>query len=335
MAGAPGVALGALLGGCFAIALLGTWLARRYALRRQLVDLPGERRSHRIPTPRGGGIAIVLALLCAIAWLIVQQPQHGRFLGAFATGCILVAGVGWFDDHRPLSPWWRLLVQALASALLAWGIAQDGGSAIAGAVGFAAAMVLVNVWNFMDGINGIATSQAILVCAAFGCLAWPAPQAWLASALVAGCAGFLPFNFPKARIFLGDVGSGALGFAIAGTGTWTATGDWASAPLLLLPLSAFMVDASCTLAARVARGDRWWLPHAEHAYQYWARRLQSHGFVTVVYAGWTFLACLFMFWSRNEARAFIIPAVTAVFAPASMIWAWSRWLHRRDEATEE
>jgi len=149
---------------------------------------------------------------------------------------------------------------------------------------------------------------------------------------VAGCMGFLPFNFPTARIFLGDVGSGALGFALAGLGIWIASKDWSQAPLLMLPLSAFLIDASWTLAGRVARGQRWWLPHAEHAYQYWARRTKSHKIVTLGYAGWTVLAGLFMFWSRDRAPAFIIAGVMSAFMAGSAVWACSRWIQRKDEA---
>jgi len=320
------------LGSCFAIAATGTWLARRYALRRQLVDMPGDRRSHRVPTPRGGGIAIVAALLVAIAWLSAYQPGHMQFLASLGIGCALVAGVGWIDDHQPLSPWLRLAVQAIAATLLGWGIVQDGAGVVTGTIGFIVAMALVNIWNFMDGIDGIATSQAILVAGAYGFIAGHASQAWLAFALVAGCMGFLPFNFPTARIFLGDVGSGALGFALAGLGIWIASKDWSQAPLLMLPLSAFLIDASWTLAGRVARGQRWWLPHAEHAYQYWARRTKSHKIVTLGYAGWTVLAGLFMFWSRDRAPAFIIAGVMSAFMAGSAVWACSRWIQRKDEA---
>ena len=317
---------------CFAIGLSGTWLARRYALRRRLLDLPGERRSHAVPTPRGGGIAIVAAMLVALAWMLVTGVAHAKFLLAVGAGLVLISGIGWIDDHRPLAPWPRLAVQAIAAAALAWGLAGEGGSVAGSLIGFVAAMVLVNVWNFMDGIDGIATTQAILAGIAYAVFAWGAPPAWLALGLVAGSLGFLPFNFPKARIFLGDVGSGALGYALAASAAWIAQADWPNAPLLLLPLSAFLVDASLTLAARAVAGQRWWTPHAEHAYQFWARHLRSHQPVAFSFAGWTLLAVLIMFAARNWAGAFIMPVVTAVFVAACAIWTWSRWLRQREEA---
>src|SRR5690349_3648891 len=100
----------------FCIGVAGTWLARRYALMRSLIDQPGERRSHSVATPRGGGIAIVISLLVAAVALGVRQPEQAPLMLAFGIGLLMVAGIGWVDDHRPLSPWIRLGVHALASA---------------------------------------------------------------------------------------------------------------------------------------------------------------------------------------------------------------------------
>ena len=323
------------LGLHLAIGGTGTWLARRYALRRALLDQPGERRSHQVATPRGGGIGIVVSLLLALGWLAMTNPAHAAMLLSTAVGVALVAGIGWADDHRPLSPWPRLLVQALAAALLAWGVHAEGGSVVAMVLAWTAAMVLANVWNFMDGIDGLAASQALLVAIGYGLLAGAGIAAWLAFALAAACLGFLPFNLPRARVFLGDVGSGALGYALAALGSWLALGEGSRSPLLLLPLSAFLIDASLTLAARAFGGQRWWLPHAEHAYQHWARRIRSHGKVTLAYAGWTALACAGMLAGRTVAPAFIIPALLAVCLAGGMGWAYLRWTPQGREDTKE
>ena len=318
-----------------AIAAAGTWLARRYALRRQLLDQPGERRSHHVPTPRGGGIGIVIALLLSLAWFAASQPAHAWMLLSTALGIVLVAGIGWIDDHRPLGPWPRLLVQAAAALLLAWGIHAEGGSAAAAMLAFGAAMVLPNIWNFMDGIDGLATSQALIAAIAYALFAGSGAVGWFALALAAACLGFLPFNFPRARIFLGDVGSGTLGYALAALVAWlTLDAGW-RAPLLLLPVSAFLIDASLTLAARAATGQRWWLPHAEHAYQYWARRLGSHAWVTLAYAGWTLLACLGMLAGRTVAPAFIIVGLLVVGLVGGGAWAGLRWTSQGRKDMEE
>lgn len=313
----------------FVISLAGTGCARRYAMRRKLFDQPGERRSHAIATPRGGGIAIVASLVLAILWLIAHNPVHAPMLGAFAVGLCLVAGIGWADDHRPLPQWPRLAVQGVAACLLAWGVHREAGGLSAVAIAFVAAMALVNVWNFMDGIDGLAATQALLVAAGFGLLAGSGAVAWLSLALVAACLGFLPYNLPKARIFLGDVGSGALGYALAALGSWLLLrdeGPRASALLLLLPLSAFLIDASLTLAARVIAGQRWWLPHAEHAYQHWVRRIHAHGRVTLAYGAWTFLATICMLAIGKAEPGLIMLALAAAFVFGATAWS----LLRRD-----
>ena len=307
-----------------AVSYLGTWLARHYAVRHRLIDQPGERRSHTIATPRGGGIGIVVALLMAIAWLILRNPHHSRLLSSIAIGLALVAGVGWADDHRPQSPWSRLAIQALAALLLGWGIWQESESLIAVAGAFIAAMVLVNVWNFMDGIDGLAVSQAAIASLAFAIAAGQGAVTSLAFALAAACLGFLPFNLPQARIFLGDVGSGALGYALAALAIWVAVQDRINAIGLLLPVSAFLIDATLTLATRIVRRQAWWLPHTQHAYQHWARRCGRHGRVTLAYAGWSIGASGLMLIGRTTAPAFMIAALLITCLTGWVLWIWVR-----------
>ncbi len=296
-----------------AIGYVGTRLARRYALQRRLMDEPGERRSHTVATPRGGGISIVAAVCIAVLALIVRFPLQFVSLAAGLLGFLLVAGVGWIDDHRPLSPWLRLAVHAVAATVLASGLWLGGANtAVAGTAGLLC-MVLVNVWNFMDGIDGIAATQAAIVALAFGFAAGNATAVLLALAMIAAICGFLPFNLPKARIFLGDVGSGALGYALA----WLAALAMTTLPerlwlLLLLPLSAFLLDAGLTLSSRIVRGERWWLPHVEHVYQRWARRTGSHSKVTVAYALWTVLAVIIMGYNVSVNRRGEADSITLV-----------------------
>lgn len=269
----------------FAGAAVGTWWARRYALKGNLIDQPGERRSHAVATPRGGGIAIVAMVVLAGLVVGLQSSDDRWLLWSFLPGLLIVAGIGWWDDHRPLSPWLRLGVQAVAAALLALGVWSATGAAGYAAFAFLAAMALVNVWNFMDGINGLAASQAWLAALAYAAL-MPAAGAvpWVAWALFAACAGFLPFNFPHARIFMGDVGSGALGYTLAALATTSLVAmSRTDMPLVLLPLCAFLVDAGFTLAWRMLRGERWWTPHVSHSYQ-WAARRWGHSRVTVIYS---------------------------------------------------
>lgn len=270
----------------------GTWLARRYALARQLLDEPGERRSHQVPTPRGGGAAIVAVMLAVAAGLLVRASgAEAALLGSFVLALALVAGIGAWDDHRPLSPWLRLAVHGLAGALLGGALWWAGAPAWLAVAGALLVPGLVNVWNFMDGINGLAASQALL-CAGLFASGLAGDWRLLAWAAAAACLGFLPFNFPRARIFLGDVGSGALGLALA----WLLAvlvlqrpGAWPSA-LALLP---FLADAGFTLVRRMLRGEKWWQPHATHLYQRLARRHGSHVPVTLAYAGVTAVLAAF------------------------------------------
>lgn len=318
------------------LAALGTWLARAYALQRNLLDEPGERRSHSVATPRGGGIAIMAVVLLALCSAIfvpagAQGPAVPWLHLAFALGFGLVGVVGLVDDHRPLSPWHRLAVHAVAAAAFSAALWQAGGTLPVAAAVFIAILVLVNVWNFMDGINGIAATQALLVAAGlFGGLA--GSWATVALALAAACVGFLPYNFPRARIFMGDVGSGAVGFALAALGGVLAASRGVDAGLLmLLPLSAFLVDASLTLARRVLRGERWWTPHVQHAYQGWARD-SGHVPVTLAYAAWT-LAGLLLAWACRDAdTVFILSICGGWYTGAASIW----WLlQRRSPAVQD
>lgn len=299
---------------------LGTWLARGYALRRRLIDQPGERRSHHEATPRGGGISIVLVLLGAMLVLALRAPAHAVALALAAAGLVLVAGIGWIDDHRPLSARLRLAVHAVAAALLCLALRRVGAAPLDLALAFAAVLVLVNVWNFMDGINGIAASQAVVVAVACAPFAPGGPAFWLGLALAAATCGFLPFNFPRARIFLGDVGSGALGYALAGLLALASLGsDPRTRLLLAMPLLPFLLDASLTLLARIVRRERWWEPHTQHAYQAWARR-RGHARVTIAYAlAATLVACV-AFAMRSSSIALIMVFYLVILALGGMAW---------------
>jgi UDP-N-acetylmuramyl pentapeptide phosphotransferase/UDP-N-acetylglucosamine-1-phosphate transferase len=302
----------------FVVAFAGTWLARRYALRKGLFDLPGERRSHCVATPRGGGVAIVAALLagCLIAGLC--WPPQRLFVWGFAAGLAAVALVGWCDDHRPLPASFRLVIHVFASVWLAWLAYKLNGSCLDAILVSFAAVVLINVWNFMDGIDGLATTQAMLAASAY-LWVFPGYLAMAGVALLMACGGFLPFNFPKAKIFMGDAGSGALGYTLAallglavirlGLSWWWA---W-------LPLSVFLADAGLTLLRRMLNKQRWWEPHAQHLYQMMARRVGTHSPVTLVYACFSMVAIsLWLVAQTQQKWAFAI--MTGWSMALSLLW---------------
>ncbi|MGE8214274.1 MAG: MraY family glycosyltransferase [Stenotrophomonas sp.] len=266
-----------------AVGAVVTWAAIRYARRRQLFDLPGERRSHRVSTPRGGGVGIVVSQLLACVLGGVWLPQAALTLTAFALGLLLVAGIGWWDDHKPLPALPRLFIHLLAGLLLGWLVWQGTGSLWKALLCALLGVSLINIWNFMDGINGLASTQAIIVGIGVGLLL-PAPYALAAWSLVAGCAGFLPFNCPRARIFMGDVGSGALGYLVAGLLALGISVTDVALPLWLMLPTAFFIDAGLTLLGRMARGESWMQAHTQHLYQVWVKNERSHVFVTFLYA---------------------------------------------------
>lgn len=302
---------------------VATWMARHYALRGNLMDEPGDRRSHAVATPRGGGIAIVLVVASAGFYLMVQSVSSPALWLGFLPGLLVVAGIGWWDDHRPLSPWLRLVVQAVAALMLAIGAGWHSGHWLPALVAFGSVMVLVNIWNFMDGINGLAVSQAGLAASAYAAVLggeWH----WLALGLVASCLGFLPFNFPKARIFLGDVGSGALGFALAALFTASMVeAPMDRAPLLILPLCVFLVDAGFTLMWRILRNEQWWTPHVTHVYQMAARRF-GHAAVTLVYAAFGIVTIALMLAWPHSTLSRSVWVVAMAYSVVSLCWFASR-----------
>jgi UDP-N-acetylmuramyl pentapeptide phosphotransferase/UDP-N-acetylglucosamine-1-phosphate transferase len=279
---AAAAALGAGLLSC-----LGTRALIPLLRRRALFDIPNERSSHTVPTPRGAGLAVVGAVLCAwIGLALVGRAPPG--VGAAAAGAGVIALVSWRDDRRGVPPMMRLLAQGAAVAV---GLAAlPAGGALAGWFGPAPAIAaaglawlwFVNLFNFMDGIDGLAGGEAaaigagLVLYAGIGAGRDPALAA-LAAAVAGAAAGFLVWNWAPARIFLGDVGSAPLGYLLGFLLLAPALrGHWRIA--LILPLY-FLADASLTLARRLARGERIWLAHREHFYQRAVQKGLGHGAV--------------------------------------------------------
>ena len=299
-----------------------------YARRCGLLDHPGWRRSHAVPTPRGGGIAIGLTVLLAV--LLLPLPAFPSW--ALALSFAAVSLVGWLDDHRSLPVWPRLLVHVLAAVFLSIGFfKQAWADAALSPISLLflppLIIVAINFCNFMDGINGIASSQAALVLACCAMLLIPEAPVWavLFALSAAACLGFLPFNFPRAQTFLGDVGSGSLGLLVAAAllQVW-----WRAdipAPALLLLVSAFAVDASATLLQRMLQGKRWYRPHREHLYQWWVRSGQSHAAVTLRYAIWTLAMAGLLWLGRHWSAAMWWLLTGVVLAGGGLGW----WLGKR------
>jgi Fuc2NAc and GlcNAc transferase len=289
----PGIWL--LAGATFAAAALLTAAVRHIAIRRGVLDVPNARSSHVTATPRGGGLAIVLSASAALLCLAFAGALPLRLAVVLVGGGGAVAAVGFADDHRPVAAGVRLAVHLLAAV---WAVAWLGGFPeialgpqtlylgwIGNVVAVLGVMWVLNLFNFMDGIDGIAASEAVFVTGAV----LPAmsvlgiPAAIGAASLIVGAAalGFLVWNWPPARIFMGDIGSGYVGYAIAALalacGGHNPTAVW----VWLILGGVFFVDATVTLGRRLLRGERAHEAHRSHAYQWLARRWGSHGKVTL------------------------------------------------------
>lgn len=272
-----------------------TWALRRYALARSIIDIPNARSSHSVPTPRGGGVAIVVTFLLALLLLGAVDLIGYRLMWALLGAGAVVSILGFLDDHGHIAARWRLLGHFVAAIwALFWlgglpALPIFGSTIELGWLGHALAAVylvwLLNLYNFMDGIDGIASVEAICVCLGgallYGLTSGVNLETGVPLLLAAAVAGFLFWNFPPARIFMGDAGSGFLGIAL---GVLSLQATWVSPELFwawLVLLGVFTVDATFTLLRRLLRRDRVYEAHRSHAYQYAARHFGSHLSVTL------------------------------------------------------
>jgi Fuc2NAc and GlcNAc transferase len=251
-----------------------TWALRRYALANSVMDIPNARSSHRIPTPRGGGVAIVVTFLAAVIVLWGAGLLSLSYVLAVGGAGAWIAVVGFMDDHGHIPARWRLLAHFLGAA---WAVYWLGGVAPVDLFGvildlgwlgmFLAVLYLVwllNLYNFMDGIDGIASIEAISVTAAgalFHYLIGQSASAGVSLALLAAVLGFLIWTFPPAKIFMGDAGSGFLGMVM---GVMSLQAGWIEPELFwcwLIMLGVFVVDATLTLLRRLIRGEKVYEAH--------------------------------------------------------------------------
>ncbi|GAB4343784.1 MAG: glycosyltransferase family 4 protein [Desulfobulbaceae bacterium] len=278
----------------FTVALVLTGLVRQFAIRYRKLDIPGERSSHAVPTPRGGGLAVIVAVYTAGIGMTATAGLPLSFLLLVGLPGLLVAGVGLADDLHSIGPLPRLLVHFAGAFLFLFLLEiffappwlSGDSSGIALRFILASGLVwAVNLNNFMDGIDGIASVEAlcVLVSAAVLLHLKGGDHATVAFLLAVSGAvlGFLAWNWPPARIFMGDACSGFLGLLLG----MSALVTWSSGTLSiwswLILYAVFLVDATWTLLRRILRGERFYEPHRSHAYQILSRRLRSHGKVTL------------------------------------------------------
>ena len=287
--------------------------------RAAMLDQPNARSSHSVPTPRGGGIAVIGAILAA--WLaLIALGWAGPHLLPVVLGAAILAAVSWIDDRRSLSPLVRLAAQFVAVGfglvVIAPGpVFQGWLPPLLDQAGAALLWIwFVNLFNFMDGIDGLAGSEAaaiglgLVLGASVGAGSDPAVAA-PAGAIAAAAIGFLVWNWAPARIFLGDVGSVPLGYLLGLLLLQSAAhGHWRLA--LILPLY-FLADATLTLLRRIARRERIWRPHREHFYQQAVRRGLGHAAVAwrLAAANGVLIGCA---WAAENGRSGAALAAAAI-----------------------
>jgi Fuc2NAc and GlcNAc transferase len=330
--------IGVVVGTLLASATITAWV-RRLALAHSVLDVPNNRSSHSTPVPRGGGAAMAIAASCGwlTLWLCGWLPR--KLLIALLIGGAAVALVGFVDDRWNLGARMRMAVHVAAAV---WALAWIGGVCclrlggltiefgwlgyVLGGLGIVWAL---NLFNFMDGIDGIAASEIIFICCAAALLGWigGGSDAVDAAALTLGAAacGFLIWNWPPAKIFMGDVGSGYIGYQAALMALAAARHSPTAILVWSILSGVFIVDATVTLIVRLLRGERVYQAHRTHAYQWLVRRWGSHRRVTVMVSLvnllWLFpcalLATLFPGDAGWLTLLALLPLVLAAFAAGS------------------
>ncbi|MEW6724061.1 MAG: glycosyltransferase family 4 protein [Bacillota bacterium] len=328
-----------------------TGIVRSYALRRGILDFPNARSSHVLPTPRGGGLAIVIVFLGSIGVLAAYGVIPVRFVVATIGGGVLVASIGWLDDRYGMSVVLRSMVHGFAAL---WALYWLGGLSsvnlgitrlFLGRAGFILGVVgivwCVNLYNFMDGIDGLAGLETVTAAATValllseirtgflpslvmtGTLADTNSISFISWLLVSASAGFLVWNRSPARIFMGDVGSGFIGFTFGVLAV--ASENLGVLPLLIwiLLLGVFIVDATATLIRRIRCRERLAEPHRTHAYQLAVRAGYSHKQVTlavlvinIILGGAAMIACA---WPRLLLLVVAVSGAALVIVRAKVI----------------
>jgi len=276
-----------ILMGAMLISTLLTGAIRTYALKRGLIDTLNFRSSHTVPTPRGGGAAIVVSVLMGLSILYFLGLIQSSVMWAYSGAGILVASIGFVDDHRHVPARWRLLSHFIAAFWLVYFLLPNVHFGIT-LISVVSLVWLLNLYNFMDGIDGIAGVEAITVCLGGIVLTHiinsPNINSLGPLLLLGSTTGFLFWNFPKAKVFMGDAGSGFVGIMV---GAFAVNALNISIELFwawVILLGCFVVDATVTLFRRMLRGRTFYKAHRGHAYQVASRKYGDHRPVTIAVA---------------------------------------------------
>lgn len=282
-----------LLSTVFLLSLALTGYLRYYTLARNILDIPNARSSHLVPTPRGGGLAFIITFLIAIPFIayfdFIVWPVGGALIGAG----LFIAALGFFDDRGHVAVHLRLLGHFGASIFALYWLGgmptiSLGVWTLSSGIYLNVLMViylvwLLNLYNFMDGIDGIAGMEAVSVGLGGAFLYWlhgDYALMGLPMVLAAAVGGFLWWNLPSARIFMGDAGSGFLGLILGILSIQAAIVNPTFFWSWLILLGVFIVDTTVTLLCRLQRGCKLYEAHRTHAYQHAVRYFNGHFGVT-------------------------------------------------------
>lgn len=320
----------------FILAFSMTYFMRVYALKKNIIDNPNERSSHNIPTPRGGGVAVVVSYIIGVI-LLIYLDQLSQHIGlTLIVSGFIIALLGFLDDHGHINAMLRLVIHFMVAIGVV--VSLGGFSEVkifnAFSLGFGANIIavlflvwLLNLYNFMDGINGIASVEAITTLMSMAVIYFifniqlNIEILWLLSA----CAfGFLLWNFPKAKIFMGDACSGFLGLTLGILALIALKENLALFCAWIICLGVFIVDATFTLIRRVLAGYKMYDAHRSHSYQILSRKWNSHTPVTLLVVGINILWLLpVAYWTVTQSN---YPEVGVVIAylPLIMIVIYSK-----------
>ncbi|PCJ22103.1 MAG: glycosyl transferase [Gammaproteobacteria bacterium] len=309
-----------------------TFLFMKYAIYKGVIDVPNHRSSHSTPTPRGAGIAIVIVFFTLVSFLSSSLQIASIYTISLLLGACTVAAVGFWDDHKHVPARWRFLTHFVAALISLLIIPSLPGLPLFGEVidlsvfgylfyGFTLVWLL-NLYNFMDGIDGIASLQAIsmLLSAAFiiGDHSW----SWLLILLAASVAGFLYWNWAPAKVFMGDACSGCLGFSLGLIAIITAADELICIWSWLILYSVFVVDATITLFRRIYFGEVWYEAHCCHAYQILARNYNSHKLVSTGVFAVNLLWLLPIAWLADVFPEVGLILTLIAIAPITILCFW-------------
>ena len=314
------------------VAFFGCWLTLVVLMQRATrlpMDYPNARSLHVTPTPRIGGIGIIVAI--SISSILVQS----LVLLPFMLGLWVLAAISLLDDYRNLPVHWRLLAHVVVAVACVLSF-----PAISGVNVFVASLAIVwmtNLYNFMDGADGLAGGMAVIGFGALTVAAWGAGAvdvAMFCAAIAAAALAFLRFNFPPAKLFMGDAGSIPLGFLAASIGVYGTAQHYWSALFPVMIFSPFILDASVTLLKRALRGEKIWRAHHEHYYQRLVRMGWSHKKMTLAaYAFMLFCAMVGLAYLQQPDSSILLVMLwlsSFLLIFITLDWRWSRRKHEAE-----